>query len=171
MSAVARADSSERQRTLTQRGLAFVLGLEGLYVVLAWGWFMYSMIRLAGCWSAQCFFVVPIDVPQVTQTSAFVAFWASTTFAASVVLWRGSQGVASSAGWGTRFVLWAALALNVLLALLFLSDVFVIEPGSPFEIFFDVVAALLTLVVARLIYVVATKPPYGGVARTAGQED
>jgi hypothetical protein len=159
--------SSRRQQTLTRRALAFVLGLEGLYVVLAWAWFMYSMIRLAGCWSAPCVFVVPIDVPQVTQTSAFVAFWASTTFAAAVVLWRGSQGAAPRAGWGPRFVLWAAMALNVLLALLFLSDVFVIEPSSPFEIFLDVLAALFTLVVARLIYVVAAKPPFRAPGRTA----
>jgi hypothetical protein len=121
---------------------------------------MYSMLRLAGCWTAPCFFVVPIDVPQVTQTSAFLAFWASTTFAASIVLWRDSQGQELHQGWGPRFVLWAALALNVLLALFFLAEVFVIEPGSPFEIFVDVLAAVFTLVVARLTYMVATRPPF-----------
>jgi hypothetical protein len=161
------ASSSLRHQAMVRRALAFVLGLEGLYIVLAWAWFMYSMLRLAGCWTAPCLFVVPIDVPQVTQTSAFVAFWASTTFAASVVLWRGSQGIQTSVGWGQRFVLWAALALNVLLALLFLADVFVIEPHSPFEIFLDVLAAMSTIVVARLIYVVSTRPPFRIAGRPA----
>jgi hypothetical protein len=149
-------------QTLTRRALAFVLGLEGLYVLLAWGWFMYSTLRLASCWTAPCFFVVPIDVPQVTQTSAFVAFWASTTFTAAVILWRSASGRPVRAGWGGRFVLWAALALNVLLALMFVADPFVIEPSSPFQIFLDAVAALVTLVVARLIYVVATRQPEPG---------
>jgi hypothetical protein len=163
----ARFDSAHRQNNVTRRALAFVLGLEGAYVIVAWAWFMYSMVRLAGCWSAPCFFVVPIDVPQVTQTSAFVAFWASTTFAAAVVLWRDSLGQPTRQGWGPRFVLWAALALNLLLALFFLADVFVIEPDSPFEIFVDVLAALFTLVVARLIYMVAAGPPYRGPAPAA----
>jgi hypothetical protein len=162
----ARFDSTRRQQNLTRRALAFVLGLEGAYVILAWAWFMYSMLRLAGCWTAPCFFVVPIDVPQVTQTSAFVAFWASTTFAASVVLWRDSQGQPIRQGWGPWFVLWAALALNLLLAMFFVADVFVIEPESPFEIFLDVMAAVFTLVVARLIYMVAARPPYRGGSRT-----
>jgi hypothetical protein len=162
----ARLDPTHRQQNLTRRALAFVLGLESAYVVLAWAWFMYSMLRLAGCWTAPCFFVVPIDVPQVTQTSAFVAFWASTTFAASIVLWRDSQGHQIRQGWGPRFVLWAALALNVLLALFFLAEVFVIEPESPFEIFVDVLAAMFTLVVARLIYTVANRPPFRGATPT-----
>jgi hypothetical protein len=163
----ARFDHTHRQGNLTRRALAFILGLEGAYVVIAWAWFMYSMLRLAGCWTAPCFFVVPIDVPQVTQTSAFVAFWASTTFAASVVLWRDSHGRQLQQGWGPRFVLWAALALNLLLAMFFVADLFVIEPASPFEIFLDVVAALFTLVVARLIYMVAARPPFRVASRTA----
>jgi drug/metabolite transporter (DMT)-like permease len=166
----ARFDSTHRQQTLTRRALAFVLGLEGAYVIVAWAWFMYSMLRLAGCWTAPCFFVVPIDVPQVAQTSAFVAFWASTTFAASVVLWRDAHGQRLQQGWGPRFVLWAALALNLLLAMFFIADVFVIEPESPFEIFLDVLAALFTLVVARLIYMVAAGPPFRGASRAAQPE-
>jgi hypothetical protein len=59
------------------------------------------------------------------------------------------------------------LALNLLLALFFLADVFVIEPGSPFEIFVDVLAALFTLVVARLIYMVAVRPPFRGAVRAS----
>lgn len=144
----------------SRRLLAFILGLEGLYVLLTWFWFMYSVLRLAGCWSAPCFFVVPIDVPHVTQTSAFVAFWSSTTFAASVVLWRGAQGKPIRDGWGARFVLWAAFALNLLLGALFVSDVFVIEPGNPLEIALDVGATLFTLAVARQILLVAVRSPY-----------
>ncbi|HET6776407.1 MAG TPA: hypothetical protein VFH81_01400, partial [Actinomycetota bacterium] len=53
-----------------------------------------------------------------------------------------------------------AFALNLLLAALFVSDVFVIEPGDPFEIVLDVAAALFTLAVARLILLVAIRLPY-----------
>lgn len=166
----ARFDHTHRQQNLTQRALAFVLGLEGAYVIFAWAWFMYSMLRLAACWTAPCFFVVPIDVPQVAQTSAFVAFWSSTTFAASVVLWRDAHGRQLQQGWGPRFVLWAALALNLLLAMFFVADLFVIEPASPFEIFLDVMAAVFTLVVARLIYMVAVRPPFRGVPPVAEAE-